>query len=335
MKRILRYWLAALAALAALAGRAGEPGPRPLAFEYFGTCGASAGAFLDETHFVMANDEDCVLRVYRLGQAQPVAARDVSGFLQLDRQRPEVDLEAAARAGDLVWWLGSHSRTAAGRLAPNRHRLFATRIVPAAAPGGVPGLEPHGQPCTRLLEDLLVAPTLRAFPLAAAASRAPEEPGGLNLEGLAAAPDGRLWIGFRNPVIEGRALLVPLENPDAAWRGEPVRAGEPAHLDLGGLGVRDLLWAGGRCWVLAGPAEGGGNFRLFVWSGPGTPAREVLTRFPRRFRPEGLLGHPHRSPAEFFVLSDDGSLRLGECECRDLPDPAQRRFRAAWVSAER
>ncbi len=331
MKRIPCF---CVVALAGLVGLAAEPGPRPPAVEYYGTCGASAGVFLDETYFVVANDEDCVLRVYRLGTAQPVAARDVSGFLQLDRQRPEVDLEAAARAGDLVWWLGSHSRTAAGRPAPNRHRLFATRLVPAAA-GGVPGLEPHGKPCLRLLDDLLAAPSLRDLPLAAAARRGPEEPGGLNLEGLAAAPDGRLWLGFRNPVPGGRALLVPLENPDAVARGVPARVGEPVRLDLGGLGVRDLCWIERRCWVLAGPAVGGDNFRLYVWSGPGTPAREVPTRFPRRFRPEGLLGHPRRSPAEFLVLSDDGSLRLGDGECRDLPDPAQRRFRAAWVSAER
>jgi hypothetical protein len=34
-------------------------------------------------------------------------------------------------------------------------------------------------------------------------------PGGLNIEGLAATPDGQLLIGFRNPLSEGKALLLP------------------------------------------------------------------------------------------------------------------------------
>jgi hypothetical protein len=256
---------------------------------------------------------------------------DVSGFLELDRKRAEVDLEGAARAGDRIWWLGSHSRTAEGKRAPNRQRLFATRLVPARA-AGPPGLEPVGRPYRRLLDDLLSEPKLARLPLAAAVALAPEE-GGVNLEGLAAAPDGVLWIGFRSPVIGGRALLVPLLNPEAVLQGERARLGEPVQPDLGGLGVRDLLWVGGRGWILAGPANGGGAFRLYVWDGPGGPVRAVpwSVSLPRRFRPEALLAPIQESPDRFLVLSDDGGRRLGDCDCQDLPDPAQRRFRALWL----
>lgn len=313
-----------------LAVHAARPAAGP-ATEYFGTCSASAGVFLDAEHFVMASDEDAVLRVYRLNAPQPVATLDVSGFLELDRKRPEVDLEGAARAGDRIWWIGSHSRTAEGKRAPNRQRLFATRFVPAAA-NGAPALEPVGRPYSRLLDDLLAGPTLRDVPLDEASARAPEE-GGLNIEGLAAAPDGTFWVGFRSPVPAGRALLVPILNPEAVLLGERAQLGAPGQLDLGGLGVRDLLWAGGRCWILAGPADGGGNFRLYAWEGLGGTARAVPwgTSLPRRFRPEALLTPDLEKPGRLLVLSDDGGRRIGDCDCQELPDPAQRRFRALWL----
>lgn len=300
----------------------------PAAPEYFGTCSASAGVFLDVTHFAVANDEDAVLRVYRRGAPQPVATLEVSRFLELDRKRPEVDLEGATRAGDWVWWMGSHSRTAEGKPAPNRQRLFATRLL-AAAGGGAPALEPVGRPYLRLLDDLVNAPELQHLPLAAAAARAPESDG-INLEGLAASPDGALWIGFRSPVPQRQAILVPVLNPEVLLQGGRARFGQPVALDLGGLGVRDLLWAGGRGWIVAGPANGGGGFRLYVWEGPGHAARSVSWNavLPRRFRPEALLvAHPDK-PDRLLVLSDDGGRRIGDCECQELPDPAQRRFRA-------
>jgi hypothetical protein len=300
----------------------------PATTEYFQACDASAVAFLDETHFAVANDEDNLLRVYRLGEPMPVSALDVAGFLQLETKRPESDLEGAARAGDLVWWIGSHGRNAEGKRAPNRQRLFATRIVTGAV--GKPGLAHHGIPYRHLLDDLLTAPALQGFDLDAASARAPKEDDGLNIEGLAAAPDGRLWIGFRNPVPEGRALLVPLLNPAAVPRGERARLGDPARLDLDGLGVRDLIWAGDRCFVLAGPIGGGGPFRVFVWRGPGSRAQELRTRFPKRFNAEALGWHSRRSPAEVFVLSDDGTRKIEDCDCKELADPAQRRFRAGW-----
>lgn len=313
-----------------LAVHAARPaaGPAP---EYFGTCSASAGVFLDAAHFVVASDEDTVLRVYRLDAPQPVATLDVVGFLELDRKRPEVDLEGATRAGDRIWWIGSHSRTAEGKRAPNRQRLFATRLLPVGA-GSAPALEPVGRPYSRLLDDLLVEPTLRNVPLAEAVARAPEE-GGLNIEGLAAAPGGTLWVGFRSPVPAGRALLVPILNPEAVLQGERARLGDPVQLDLGGLGVRDLLWAGGRCWILAGPVDGGGNFRLYAWEGPGRTARAWpwTTSLPRRFRPEALLAPERENPGRLLVLSDDGGRRIGDCACQELPDPAQRRFRVLWI----
>jgi hypothetical protein len=49
--------------------------------------------------------------------------------------------------------------------------------------------------------------------LAQAAGQSPEAACGLNIEGLAATAGAALLIGFRNPLDQGRALLLPLLNP--------------------------------------------------------------------------------------------------------------------------
>ena len=48
---------------------------------------------------------------------------------------------------------------------------------------------PVGTPYRNLLDDLIAAPALKPFGLEAAEKLAPEAEGGLNIEGLAAAPD--------------------------------------------------------------------------------------------------------------------------------------------------
>jgi hypothetical protein len=48
---------------------------------------------------------------------------------------------------------------------------------------------------------------------------------GLNIEGLAATPEKKLLIGFRNPIRSQRALLASLENPREVMQGKAARYG--------------------------------------------------------------------------------------------------------------
>ena len=67
---------------------------------------------------------------------------------------------------------------------------------------------------------------------------AAEAEGGFNIEGLASTPEGALLIGLRNPLRHGRALLVPLLNPDEVIEGGRARFGAPVELDLQQRGIR-------------------------------------------------------------------------------------------------
>ncbi|MHC5082382.1 MAG: DUF3616 domain-containing protein, partial [Planctomycetota bacterium] len=96
---------------------------------FYGAADASAAVFLDAEHFVMANDETNVLRTYRIDNPKaPVASLDLNEILFVDPASPEVDIEAAARVGDRIYWISSHGRNKSGKIRPNRYRFFCTRI---------------------------------------------------------------------------------------------------------------------------------------------------------------------------------------------------------------
>ena len=159
---------------------------------YKGRCDASAAAALDANHFIVANDERNGLQIYKRGQPDPVGSREISAFLGTKADK-ESDLEGAATIGSRIYWISSHGRNKNGELQERRNRFFATDIQP----GETPSVKTVGdKPYAKLLADMLADERLKGL-LSAAAKLAPEAAGGLNIEGLAATPDGKLLIGFR------------------------------------------------------------------------------------------------------------------------------------------
>nr|HRK64961.1 hypothetical protein [Terricaulis sp.] len=79
--------------------------------QHTGCCDASAAAAIGDNFFVVASDEDSVLRVYsRAADGSPVATFNLRPHLNLGRSSAETDIEGAARLGDLVFWITSHAR---------------------------------------------------------------------------------------------------------------------------------------------------------------------------------------------------------------------------------
>src|SRR5437867_125367 len=200
--------------------------------------------------------------------AGPVQRIDLSAALDLEANRPESDIEGAARVADRVYWITSHGRTQRGRERPSRERFFATQIVTNAERVELKML---GRPYENLIRDLIRDPKLRPLKLAEASAREPKARGALNIEGLSATSDGHLLIGFRNPIPNGKALLVPMVNPDEVVQGAPAKFAEPILINLGGLGIRDMACWNGRYVIIAGSYNGKGHAHLYEWSG-GTEA---------------------------------------------------------------
>lgn len=297
----------------------------PVVFE--GMCDASGAVALGGDMFVVGDDEDNVLRVYdaRRGGG-PVRSVDLSPDLELPTRKkaPEADIEAATGLESLSFWLTSHGRNSAGKKQPSRLRFFATRETDS-------GPRLVGRAYMHLLEDLLADPRLARYSLDAAEALPPKSPGGLNIEGMTAMPDGRsILIGFRSPVPEGRALVVPILNPKALVQdGERARLGEPRLLDMGGLGIRSLSWWRGRYLIISGGTASEATSRLYTWRGGDdapAPVREVdLTGL----NPEAFFT-PEQAD-EILLLSDDGAMTIDGVECKRLKEPARKRFRGVWI----
>lgn len=292
-----------------------------------GMCDASGAVGLDATHFAVADDEDNVLRVYDSEHGgDPLYTIDVSSSLALPvkKKTPEADIEAATRVGDRALWLTSHGLSSKGKLQPGRFRFFAT-----TAPSQGFEVVPVGTAYQNLLQDMITAPQLARFDLGAAAKLAPKAPGGLNIEGMTRRSDGTsVLIGFRNPVPEQRALLVPLLNPLRVVAGDAAELGEPQLLDLGGRGVRSLtLWRGSYL-IMAGSFGDEHKSLLFSWDGTGSP-RPFTALELSDINPEAFVSRDEQD--EVMLLSDDGTVAVGGIPCKKLRDRPKKQFRGLWV----
>ena len=298
--------------------------------QHVGCCDASAGVSLSSNLFVVANDEDNVLRVYRRDQSgPPVQNFPASMFLHVDPKKPETDLEGAARVGDRIYWITSHGRNRDGEARESRHRFFATSVK--VNESGRVELKTVGQPYTGMLRDLINDARLAKFGLFQASQLAPKERGGFNIEGLAATTNGTLLIAFRNPIPDKHALIVPLTNAAEVINGQRPRFADPILLDLGNRGIRDIDWIGDRFLIIGGAYDGKGRFNLYEWNG-GTdqPQRIPETHF-KDMNPEALVIYPGAPPNEFQILSDDGTRKVGGADCKTLRDVSRRYFRSFWV----
>jgi len=292
-------------------------------------CDASAAVALDDDLFAVANDEDNTIRTYSAKRGgAPVETLNLSQFLQVDPKRPETDLEGAAWLDDKIFWIASHGRNHDGKFRASRDRFFATRVIRT---NNTVRLAPVGRPYRTLLLDLISDPRLRAMKLGYASTLAPKNPGALNIEGLCATPDKHLLIGFRNPLPQGRALLVPLLNPGAVISGNNAQLGEPILLDLHGQGIRDIGFWHGRYLIISGSFDAEGISHLYLWKG-GAAKPELMPRIDLEgFNPEAVVVYPH-NPASFQLLSDDGTRPVSGVICKRLPYSVERRFRGVWVN---
>ena len=320
MNALSRFGLACLLA-AALPAQAGAQAIST----YSGPCDSSAAVALDGDHFAVGNDENDTLHIYRRGQAQAVGSLDLSKFLGT-RPGEESDIEGAAAIGTRVYWITSHGRNSKGKAQPSRHRFFATEL----RPGAPPSLAPVGEPYARLLRDMEDTDALKPYKLADAARLAPEAEGGLNIEGLAATPDGRLLIGLRNPLPRQRALVIPLDNPAEVVQGKRAKFGAPIELDLDRRGIRSIDLVGTSYLIVAGPPADGGGFGLYRWSGqPGDAAKAVAGIDLQGLRPEALFALAQQ-PGGVQLLSDDGGVKMAGEDCKKLP-LARQSFRSTIV----
>jgi len=143
--------------------------------------------------------------------------------------------------------------------------------------------------------------------------------GGLNIEALEIGADGqRLFVGFRSPLIEGRAIIACVENLAAVFEAGETPRIAPAliTLDLGGNGIRGMASApalGGHL-IISGPVgRQPVPFHLWFWSGRvGEAARRVRAGDREGFEhAEGVTPAVIDGQPRIVIVSDDGNRKAG------------------------
>jgi hypothetical protein len=284
---------------------------RPM--EYSGLRDASAAVAVSSNLFIVADDEKNTLCLYSTDHpGPPLKEFDFDAFLEVTSKSPEADLEGAALLGNRAFWIGSHGRNKDGRERPNRCRLFATDIK---VNNGEVTVTPVGKPCKRLLTDLVRDSRFAKYQLAEASTRLPKEPGALNIEGLAATPEGHLLLGFRNPTPHGKALVIPLLNPNEVI-----------------VGIRDMAYFDSAYFIIAGPWHNGGKFQFYRWAGGSAAPQKFTVKHLGDYHPEAIIIYSQKGFHEIQILSDDGNRLINGIPVKELGDSAPKIFRSFWLT---
>jgi hypothetical protein len=329
---------------------------------YHGASDVSTAVFLNDNHFVVADDETNSLRVYDPKiPGKPVFWLDLTAFLGVESSHPEADMEASAPVGDRIYWITSHGRNRDGKPRPSRYRFFSTVLRPV---DGRVQLEPVGLPCSTLVSQFLAHPSsvqgliARSTRLDASLSKkeqtalAPKEKG-LNIEGLAVYPPHQsLLIGLRNPLFSptgkkgGSAIIIELLNPQAVVdTGDPARFGEVLFWDLEDRGVRSMHYSERHkmYFIVAGAVDSETTFALYRWDGDFERQPVKIHQWPKKdsFNPEAIAERAF--DGLLWIFSDDGTLKVAvdspydcaegellknnQCPNKYLTDPMRKTFR--------
>ncbi|MBG8554339.1 DUF3616 domain-containing protein [Hymenobacter guriensis] len=215
----------------------------------------------------------------------------------------EIDIEGIGEAGHYLWIIGSHSlkrkqpdpgdedvekqieKLAKVKADPNRYLLARIPLLlnpetgnyelhkqaphPTDPTQTLRAAQLHGSTSSNELLDVLANdPHLKPF------LKIPGKDNGFDIEGLAVAEDGRLFVGLRGPVLRGWAVvleLLPREDKHGRLRlGKVPGSTQPYYkkhfLQLGGMGLRELRQLGPDILLLAGPTmDLDGTIAVYRW----------------------------------------------------------------------
>jgi len=133
----------------------------------------------------------------------------------------------------------------------------------------------------------------------------------ISIEGLCMdANNSSLLIGFRSPVIDGKAVVIAIKNPREVMLGkEKPKFSKPNSLSLNGLGIRDMTYDAQRdgYWIIAGGSNDRNfNFQLWFWDNK-TKKVSFVKNHPYIGYGEGItIIHKDTKKSALLIVEDDG-----------------------------
>lgn len=233
----------------------------------YGSSDLSSAVDVGDDHVIAVSSEDNKIRLYKKAESnQPVKEFDFAA----DIGATNADLESMARANDTLYVLGSHGNSSSdGDLKPARDVMFTAAIEGSGADTTLTFVAKR----TGLRDAIKAWDESHGNALGIAAGQAAgkkaNDPDGFNIEGfeLAAGSTTTGYLGFRSPVKDGKAVLVPVQGLGAMLTGTPT-FGDPVFLDLGGRTVREIRKNGDDEYLISAHAGAASpEWKLFAWDG--------------------------------------------------------------------
>lgn len=228
-----------------------------------------SGAAVHGKLLVLCPDEGARINVLkRLSDTRFAALESIA---LVDDDGAEIDMEGVASDGNAVYVVGSHSR-ARKQVEPdapharNQQRLREIKDEESRYHLFRMELDENGELVK--LDSISLGKLLKQDDILGLFTQLPSKENGVDIEGLAVSA-GRLFVGFRGPVLRGNHV------PVLVLRYAAHQQYELLFLDLGGRGIRDLAAIDNGMLVLAGPVgDGDGSYELFHWNGKDCVAGE-------------------------------------------------------------
>jgi hypothetical protein len=229
----------------------------------------------------------------------------------------EIDAEAVARDGDMVYVTGSHSPKRQS-CEPNPNSRHVLRFKVDAATGRA-NLDGTGRPVGledeqgRLWRLLTTNPVLGRFAGDGKCLGKPDH--AVNIEGLAAR-NGMLYFGFREPAKDRHTYILPMRADQLFSDGDLSAA--PITVEVGDArGIRDLLAVRDGILLLLGPDDDSNDvgWSVALWDGSGSAADVIVPRLLANLNLQGVSPKPCKPPKagktaelkpEAFTMLEEG-----------------------------
>ncbi len=219
------------------------------------------------------------------------------------------DLEAIdADDQGYVYAVTSHSRNAMGARVPAREKLVRfridkQRIVERQAVLGI--LDTVARISTKIEAATNVLSV--------------KDKNGFNIEGMSFNREkDKLLFGLRSPVIDGKGVILVMENPQAAFENNepPNFFKKPIYLDLDKGGIRSIAFDPelDGYLLISRREKKGRKFKLWFWSGheADKPRRIRIKSKVKLSKAEGITPVRIKGKNKFLIVFDTGSRPLGK-----------------------
>ncbi len=227
----------------------------------------SSAVDVGDGYALAVSSEDNKIRLYQKSESgRPVKEFDFDG----DIGSVNADLESMARSDNTLYVLGSHGNSSKdGALKPARDVMFTATIAGSGSDTTLTFLAKR----TGLRDDIKAWDVSNGnalgFAAGQAAGKLANDPAGFNIEGFEMAPGSTTtgYLGFRAPLKNGKAVVVPITNLNPMLTGTPT-FGDAVLLDLGGRTIRDIRKNTDDEYLIS--AQDGSlnpEWKLFAWDG--------------------------------------------------------------------